>query len=45
MIVNEFAVDGGSLAAPNFAFRKTSGAFDVANNGVAPDIEPRARAC
>jgi len=32
-------MDGGSLTAPNFAFRNLAGAFDVENNGVAPDVE------
>ncbi|MBM3752348.1 MAG: protease [Acidobacteria bacterium] len=32
-------MDGGSLTAPNFAFRNNDGAFDVENKGVAPDIE------
>lgn len=33
------AKSGGSLTAPNFAFRNTTGAFDVENIGVAPDVE------
>jgi len=32
-------MDGGTLTAPNFAFRNLSGAFDVENKGVAPDVE------
>lgn len=32
-------MNGGSLAAPNFALRNTCGAFDVENKGVAPGIE------
>jgi tricorn protease len=32
-------MDGGSLTAPNFAFRNIGGAFDVENKGVAPDVE------
>ena len=32
-------MDGGMLTAPNFAFRNLSGALDVENKGVAPDVE------
>ncbi len=32
-------MDGGSITAPNFAFRNLAGAFDVENKGVAPDVE------
>ncbi|HEU0121018.1 MAG TPA: PDZ domain-containing protein [Bryobacteraceae bacterium] len=32
-------MDGGTLTAPNFAFRNMQGAFDVENKGVAPDVE------
>ena len=32
-------MDGGTLTAPNFAFRNLQGQFDVENVGVAPDIE------
>jgi tricorn protease len=32
-------MDGGSLTAPNFAFRNLAGEFDVENKGVAPDVE------
>ena len=32
-------MDGGTLTAPNFAFRNLQGQFDVENVGVAPDID------
>jgi len=32
-------MDGGAITAPNFAFRNLTGAFDVENKGVAPDVE------
>jgi tricorn protease len=32
-------LDGGTITAPNFAFRNMKGEFDVENKGVAPDIE------
>ena len=32
-------MDGGMLTAPNFAFRNLTGALDVENKGVAPDVE------
>ena len=32
-------IHGGTLTAPNFAFRNLQGQFDVENVGVAPDIE------
>lgn len=32
-------MDGGTITAPNFAFRNLAGEFDVENKGVAPDVE------
>lgn len=32
-------MDGGMLTSPNFAFRNLTGALDVENKGVAPDVE------
>jgi len=32
-------IDGGGITAPNLAFYNLSGAWDVENVGVAPDIE------
>lgn len=32
-------IHGGTLTAPNFAFRNLQGQFDVENVGVAPDTE------
>jgi tricorn protease len=32
-------IDGGSVTAPRWAFYGTSGAWEVENHGIAPDIE------